>query len=106
MTEKDKTEVIQGHSGKFIYGINQHPNHIPDADKLCSVNECGDLFPKKMPTDEQLICNFWSKQQNKLALLLIISAGIPFSILVQETDLFDLVFGTIFDLIFVAFLHF
>ncbi len=62
---EDRIEGIQGHHGQFIYGSRQNPNHIHDKEDIRSVDSTGKLVKKKMPTDEQLICNFWAKQQNK-----------------------------------------
>ena len=101
-----RIEGVKDHSGTFIYGRHQHPNHVPSVDEIKSVDEQGNFVNKKKPTDEQIICNFWGKQQKKLGLLLLFSAGIPFSILVQETNIFEMLFEPVFDYALMGFNYF
>lgn len=88
--------------------INEYPfndidvlkHQIPDPSTIFALNEEGEFTNKKKPKQERIISQYWGKQHKKIALLILFSAGILCSILLQETDLLNIIFGTISNAIF------
>ncbi len=91
-------EVTIGHEGKPILGNNQDHYSIIDPDKTKGLDEFGNFTDKKKPTDKEIIVVFWSKRKNTIAILGIVSGIILASILLQETNILNLIFMPLFGL--------
>ncbi len=80
------------HGGEFILGTNQNPYSIISPDHVKGVDEFGNLVKKKLKNDEEIISVYWAKKHKQIALLMIVSAGTLFAVLLQETNLLQYLF--------------
>jgi len=87
----------------FIYGVHQNPDKYPDPECVYSVDEQGYKIDKPVPTQEMIISMYWGRKRKQIALIGMISAFIPFSILTQTTGLFDMIFINVIGLAVFAF---
>lgn len=96
MNEVEIHEKMQN----FLFAKEQVPMKFPDPDFAYPLDEQGFRVKKKLPDEDLVIAYYWFKKKKQIALLGIISFAIPFSILVQETGIFDLIFINLVDFIF------
>ena len=87
-----KTETAFDHRGEPILGENQNPVHLIDPEKTYSVDEQGNFIKRKKPNDSMIISHYWATKQKTLAIVLFLSGGILFAILVQESNFFNVFF--------------
>lgn len=89
-------EPIIEHSGDFVFAKEQNVHNLIEPKDVRGVDELGNFTDLTKPTDKEIIVRFWARKQKKIALLTIVSAGVLVSILIQETNLFNLIFGNLF----------
>jgi len=95
MDEKDLIEPRQPDEENFIFGKNQNTYRHINPESVYPIDESGFKIPKKNPTEEEIVAHYWRKKTKSIAVLGAISALIPFSILTQESGVFDMFFGKI-----------
>ena len=93
MNEKELIEPYALDEENFILGVNQNQVDFPNPKFTYQITEKGFKTEKKLATNEEIVGHYWAKRTKKIALLGTISALIPFSILTQESGIFDMIFG-------------
>lgn len=80
------------HEGVPIRSTKQNPFHFVNPEELKYLDEHGNFTDKPVSDERDIIANYWARQNKKLGLLLFVSAGILFSILMNETGVVDILF--------------
>ena len=90
---KQKIEPsIPKNQKEMIFGVNQNQYHFPNPDHVYQVDEQGNKIEQKLPDQQLIASHYWAKKKKQIAILGAVSCMIPFSILVQETGIFDMIF--------------
>lgn len=101
--QKNVEGIIEREHESLIYAVNQNPNVFVNPANTFIVDEQGAFKLKKEENQSVMISQFWENRRKKLAILLLLSAGIQFSIIANETDLINLIFLEIVKLGFSLF---
>ena len=95
----DEFEPMISKESTFIFAENQNFLNPVDPDALMGLDEQGNLKPIEKKKEKLRVAEYWQRKQKRIALLLFVSTAIPLSILIQETDLLNIIFGNLFNLI-------
>jgi len=87
------------HPGQPILAENQNHFSMINPDDLKSVDEKGNLIDFKKSDEELIISRYWARKSKQIAILVGISSLTLASILIQETDLLNIIFGNLFQVI-------
>lgn len=100
-TKNEQKELLEPSISKeknLILGKNQnHFNHV-NPEFIYPVDEQGYKLEKKLPDQELIVSHYWAKKRKQIGILGAVSALLPFSILTQETGIFDSIFKVIAEL--------
>ena len=91
--------TIKSEKSGMIYATDQNHDSFPDPKNCKPVDEKGNFLESKPVPEHLIISHYWSKQRKKIGILVAISSLILMSILIQETDLFNIFFGNLFNLL-------
>ena len=79
-------------NNSLYFAENQNQFGFPDPQFVYPLNELGLKVERELPSEEKVISNYWVKKRKTIALLGAVSAFLPFTLLVQETGIFDQIF--------------
>ena len=79
---------------------------FPNPDFVYPLNEAGLRVERDLPSEEMVVVNYWVKKRKTIALIGAVCAFVPFSLLVQETGIFDQIFLFGVDLIMLGVSYF
>jgi len=105
--ERGEIEPFPFKDNNSLYFANmQNQYGFPDPNFVYPVDEAGLKVDRELPSEEKVISNYWVKKRKLIALIGAVSAFVPFSLLVQETGIFDQMFLFGADLIMLGINYF
>ena len=90
----------------MIFGVNQAHEGFVEPEFVLPVDEQGNSLQRKLPKQSIVITHYWVKKKKLISALGAISALAMGAILVQETGIFDTIFLTVWDLVFLGINYF
>ena len=91
-----ESEFIPAKPERFILAKNQCLSYYPDIEKMRSIDQYGNQKEvREFPTGAKIQSVYWSKQYKLVSMIGIVSSGVLFMVLFQNTGIGALIFQTI-----------
>lgn len=78
---------------EMIFAKNQNQSFIVNPKKVYGLTERGKFIKVPLKKEALIISTFWEKKQKTIALMMLSSALVLFSILLQESNMANLLFN-------------
>lgn len=84
---------------KAKYGTYQNVENCPNPNIVKRVDERGDPTVSPILPQKQLISMFWQSKSKTSAILILAGAGMLFMIVANESNIFNIIFESVFNFI-------